>query len=131
LAEAQECAEAYDNALETIREALECNPAQLVHRPEALRIRGELQFKQAQPDLAQGDFNDAVELAQRMGAEALELRASMGLARVLVRQGRCDQACAMLAEIYGWFTEGFDVADLKEAKALLEELSGTQHGLLT
>ena len=44
------------------------------------------------------------------------------LARLLARQGRRDAACSMLAEIYGWFTEGFDTADLKDAKALLEEL---------
>jgi hypothetical protein len=49
----------------------------------------------------------------------------MSLARLLDRQGRCDEARAMLAEIYNWFTEGLDTADLKEAKALLDELSTT------
>jgi len=52
-----------------------------------------------------------------------ELRATMSLARLLAKQGRRDEARSMLAEIYGWFTEGFDTADLKDAKALLEQLS--------
>jgi predicted ATPase len=51
------------------------------------------------------------------------LRATTSLARLLAKQGRRDEARAMLAEIYGWFTEGFDTADLKDAKALLDELS--------
>jgi predicted ATPase len=51
------------------------------------------------------------------------LRATISLARLLRDSGRCDEARAMLADIYGWFTEGFDTADLKDAKALLEELS--------
>ena len=57
-----------------------------------------------------------------MQAKALELRATMSLARLLVSQGRRDEARTMLAEIYNWFTEGFDTADLKDAKALLEAL---------
>ena len=58
-----------------------------------------------------------------MGAKAWELRATTSLARLLAKQGRRDEARAMLADIYGWFSEGFDTADLKEAKALLEELN--------
>jgi predicted ATPase len=58
-----------------------------------------------------------------MGAKALELRAAMSLARLLRDTGQRDEARTMLAEIYSWFTEGFDTADLKEAKALLDELS--------
>ena len=58
-----------------------------------------------------------------MGAKTLELRATMCLARLLDKQGRGDEACATLAEIYNWFTEGFDTADLKDAKALLDELN--------
>jgi predicted ATPase len=53
----------------------------------------------------------------------MELRATISLARLLAKQGRRDEARAMLADIYGWFTEGFDTADLKEAKALLDQLS--------
>ena len=58
-----------------------------------------------------------------MSAKAWELRATMSLARLLNEQGRRDEAHAMLADIYNWFTEGFDTSDLKEAKALLDELN--------
>jgi hypothetical protein len=59
-----------------------------------------------------------------MQAKALALRATMSLARLLDKQGNRDEARTMLAEIYGWFTEGYDIVDLREAKALLEELRG-------
>jgi predicted ATPase len=58
-----------------------------------------------------------------MAGKAWELRATMSLARLLRNTSRRDEAHTMLAEIYGWFTEGFDTADLKDAKALLDELS--------
>ena len=61
--------------------------------------------------------------ARGMEARSLELRATTSLARLLASQGRRDEARKMLAEIYGWFTEGFDTADLKDAKALLDELA--------
>jgi predicted ATPase len=64
-----------------------------------------------------------LELASRQQARSLELRAATGLARLLRDTGRRDQARTMLADIYGWFTEGFDTADLKDAKTLLDELS--------
>jgi predicted ATPase len=70
------------------------------------------------------DFREAIALAQRIGAKAWELRATMSLARLLDKQGERDNARAMLADIYVWFTEGFDTADLKDAKALLDELTG-------
>jgi predicted ATPase len=57
-----------------------------------------------------------------MSAKAWELRATMSLARLLDKQGRRDEARRMLADIYNWFTEGFDTADLKDARALLDEL---------
>ena len=62
-------------------------------------------------------------VSRRQGAKSLELRAVMSLSRLWQKQGKKEEAQQMLAEIYGWFTEGFDTADLKEAKALLEELS--------
>ena len=58
-----------------------------------------------------------------MGAKAWALRAAMSLARLLRDTNRRDEACTMLAEIYNWFTEGFDTRDLKDAKALLDELA--------
>jgi predicted ATPase len=75
-------------------------------------------------DLAEADFRESIALARGMGAKALELRATLNLAYMLAKQGRGDEGGKMLAEIYNWFTEGFDTADLKDAKALLEQLSG-------
>jgi predicted ATPase len=72
---------------------------------------------------AEACFHKAIEIARRQEAKSLELRAVMSLARLWQQQGKRDQAHQMLAEIYGWFTEGFDTADLQEAKALLQELS--------
>jgi hypothetical protein len=65
----------------------------------------------------------ALDVARRQEAKALELRAAMSLARLWQQQGRCADARELLAPIYGWFTEGFDTADLQEAKALLKALS--------
>jgi predicted ATPase len=67
-------------------------------------------------------FHKAIEVAQRQQAKSLELRATMSLARLWQRQGKKDEARQMLADIYGWFTEGFNTKDLQEAKRLLEEL---------
>jgi predicted ATPase len=64
----------------------------------------------------------ALTVARRQQTKALELRAAMSLARLWQRQGKQAEARALLAPIYGWFTEGFDTADLQETKALLEEL---------
>jgi predicted ATPase len=66
----------------------------------------------------------AIEIARRQGAKSLELRAVTSLARLWGQQGKKEEARNMLAETYSWFTEGFDTADLKEAKALLEALGG-------
>jgi predicted ATPase len=68
-------------------------------------------------------FWKALEIAREQQAKSLELRAVMSLSRLWQRQGKKKEACRMLAETYGWFTEGFDTKDLQEAKALLEELS--------
>ena len=64
----------------------------------------------------------AIEVARRQQAKSLELRAVMSLSRLWQQQGKQEEARRMLAEVYGWFTEGFDTADLKAAKVLLEEL---------
>jgi len=65
-----------------------------------------------------------IEVARSRSAKWWELRATTMLARLLARQDKRNEARTVLAEIYNWFTEGFDTADLKEAKALLDELSG-------
>jgi hypothetical protein len=89
-------------------------------------VKGELLLVQSPSDVAEAErcFRTAIEIAQRQSARSAELPATTSLARLLAKQGRCDEARAMLATIYGWFTEGFDTADLKDAKALLDELSG-------
>ena len=63
-------------------------------------------------------------MARRQQAKSLELRVAMSLARLWQRQGKRTEARQLLADVYGWFTEGFDTVDLREAKALLEELEG-------
>jgi tetratricopeptide (TPR) repeat protein len=123
LAQAQALAGNISDSLESIEIALHAFPDEFVFRPEALRLRGELRLKQGHSELAESDFRDAIVLAQKMGAKAWELRTTMSLARLLAQQGRRDEARTMLASIYNWFTEGFDTADPKEAKALLDELS--------
>jgi tetratricopeptide (TPR) repeat protein len=122
LASAQALDGGLGDALETVEQALQVNPDELVSRPEILRVRGELRLMLGNSELAKADFHEAIALAQTMSAKTFELRSMMSLARLLAKQGRRDEAHAMLADIYNWFTEGFDTADLKEAKALLEEL---------
>jgi class 3 adenylate cyclase/tetratricopeptide (TPR) repeat protein len=96
---------------------------------ELYRLRGELLLKcEAQAaskveDEADACFRQALEIARRQQAKWWELRATTSLARLLAKQGHREEARTMLAEIYSWFTEGFDTADLKEAKALLDELA--------
>jgi predicted ATPase len=123
LAAAQEREGAIIDALETVEQALQSNPDVLVHRPETFRLRGGLRLKRELTELAEADFREATALAQRIGAKTWELRATMSLARLLASQDRRDEARTMLAEIYNWFTEGFDTLDLKDAKALLDELA--------
>jgi len=77
----------------------------------------------AVPAEVEACFRQAIEIARRQGAKSLELRAVMSVRRLWQQQGKRAEARQMLAEVYGWFTEGFDTADLKEAQALLEELS--------
>ena len=93
---------------------------------ELYRVKGELVLLQAPGAIstAESAFRQAVASARRQGAKSWELRATMSLARLLKSQGKRDEARSMLSEIYGWFTEGFDTADLKDARALLDELGG-------
>jgi len=87
-----------------------------------------VKLKSTNPVEAEADFRRAVDVARSQDARSLELRATMSLARLLNKQGKRDEARAMLAEIYNWFTEGFDTADLMDAKALIEELSASRSG---
>jgi predicted ATPase len=127
LAEAYVEAGRLDEALMVMREALIAidEHEDRLYEAETHRLRGELLLKQnASNGAAVEDcFRRAIEIARQQSAKSLELRATTSLARLLRDISRRDDARAMLAEIYGWFTEGFDTADLKEAKALLEELA--------
>ena len=91
--------------------------------PATLWWRGELRVRLGDRVGAATDFQQATELARRMGSKAHELRATTSLARLLAKQGKRDEARAMLAEIYNWFTADFDSTDLKDAKVLLDKLS--------
>jgi hypothetical protein len=75
------------------------------------------------PSSPEACFQKAIEIARRQQAKSWELRAAMSLSRLWRQQGKRQEAHEMLSEIYGWFTEGFDTADLKDAQALLDELS--------
>jgi predicted ATPase len=91
---------------------------------EVHRIAGEIALKSLAPDpeKAEAYFEHALAVASQQQAKSWELRAAMSMARLWRDQGKRDQALDLLAPVYGWFTEGFDTLDLKEAKALLEEL---------
>jgi predicted ATPase len=93
---------------------------------EVHRLRGVLLLRQPGPqqEEAEACFQRALGVARRQEAKSLELRAAMSLSLLWQQQGKREEARALLAPIYGWFTEGFDTTDLQEAKALLEELRG-------
>ena len=92
---------------------------------EIHRMAGEIALESPEPDAAKAEnyFERALAVARQQQAKSWELRAAMSLARLWRDQGKVQQARELLAPVYGWFTEGFDTRDLKEAKALLEELS--------
>ena len=89
------------------------------------RTAGEIELMSPEPNTAkaQAHFDRALAVAREQQAKSWELRAAMSLARLWRDQGKVRQARELLAPVYGWFTEGFDTRDLKEAKALLEELA--------
>jgi class 3 adenylate cyclase/tetratricopeptide (TPR) repeat protein len=126
LAQAQALDGKLEEALVTIEQALQVNPEELVFRSNILTCRGNMRLKIGRAELAEADFREALTLAQKIDAKAWELRAATSLARLLRDTNRRDEARAMLAEIYGWFTEGFDTADLKDAKVLFDELNATR-----
>jgi predicted ATPase len=92
---------------------------------EVYRIAGEIARESSEPDAAKAEayFERALAVARQQQAKSWELRAAMSMARLWRDQGKRDEARELLAPVYGWFTEGFDTRDLKEAKALLDELA--------
>ncbi|HXV41578.1 MAG TPA: hypothetical protein VEC96_00820, partial [Anaerolineae bacterium] len=112
-------------ALDLLAEALAAVEKTVGHYWEAElhRLKGELLLQAEATAEAEKCFWQAIEVARRQEAKSLELRAVLSLSRLWQEQGRKKEARQRLAEIYNWFTEGFDTADLKEAKVLLEELA--------
>jgi predicted ATPase len=86
------------------------------------RLRGVLLTRQGELDEADACFQKALQAAASMGSKSLELRAGTSLAQLWAKRGRRAEAHGLLAPIYAWFTEGFDTTDLKDAKALLDQL---------
>jgi tetratricopeptide (TPR) repeat protein len=126
LAEAYMEAGRLDDGLSALTEALTApdQNEERVAEAEIYRLKGELLLKQhdSNPE-ARRCFERAIEIARKQSAKSWELRATNSLVRLLAKQGRRDEARVILTEIYNWFTEGFDTADLKDAKALHDELS--------
>jgi predicted ATPase len=89
------------------------------------RIAGEIELMSPEPDAAKAEahFERALDIARAQQAKSWELRAAMSMARLRRDQGKRQQAHDLLAPVYGWFTEGFDTLDLKEAKTLLDQLA--------
>jgi class 3 adenylate cyclase/predicted ATPase len=116
----EEASRELDAALSAQNESLDCYYSAEIHR-----LRGDLALKRSSSDPveAEDSYRKAIEVAKSQSGKSLELRATVSLARLLRDTDRRDEARAMLADVYNWFTEGFDTADLVDAKALLEELS--------
>jgi predicted ATPase len=127
LAEAQAKTGQPGEGLATLAEALAMveETDERYYEAELHRVRGELLLGQGHEAEAEASFLEAIEVARRQHARSWELRATVSLCRLWQRQGRQDEAHKMLAEIYGWFTEGFDTRDLQEARTLLEDLASS------
>jgi predicted ATPase len=126
LADACERAGRVEEGLTSVVEAMAVVEKNAEHwfEAELNRLKGELLLRQHESNVADagGCFELAIEIAREQGAKSLELRATSSLARLLAQQGERHDARLRLSEIYGWFTEGFETADLKDAKELLEQL---------
>jgi predicted ATPase len=92
---------------------------------ELHRLKGELLLQQAVPDAPQAEacFQQSLTIARRQQAKSWELRAALSLSRLWQQQDKRTEARQLLAEVYGWFTEGFDTPDLQDARALLDALA--------
>jgi predicted ATPase len=116
-----------DDALRLVNEAKEVieRTGETWFEAHVHRIAGEIALKSPQPDATKAEacFARALAVARQQQAKSWELRAAMSMSRLWRDQGKPQQARELLAPIYGWFTEGFHTRDLKEAKALLEEIA--------
>jgi predicted ATPase len=115
----------HGQALAAAKEGLEvqARTGQCAFEAELQRLEGIALFGLNRLEEAQKALEEALRVARRQQAKAYELRAATSLARLWGEQGRRAEARDLLAPVYGWFTEGFDTADLKEAKALLDSLT--------
>src|SRR5215468_3821055 len=95
------------------------------YESEIYRLKGELLLQQSSDNSTEAEtcFHKALDLARDQQAKSFELRIATSLAKLWQQQGKRQEAHDLLASVYNWFTEGFDTADLQEAKALLEELT--------
>jgi predicted ATPase len=119
-----------EEGLTELAEAMELveSTSEREHEAEHHRLKGELILRECRGasldstirKQAKQCFQEAIEIARRQQAKSLELRAVMSMGRLLQQYGRKEEARTMLSAIYGWFTEGFETADLREAKALLD-----------
>jgi predicted ATPase len=116
-----------EEGLSALEEALEALPTAEDHfyEAEVYRLNGELLLQQstAQQGQAEEHLHQALTVARRQQAKSWELRAAMSLSRLWQQQGKRTEAYELLTPVYGWFTEGFDTADLQDARALLETLA--------
>jgi len=141
LAEAYGCVGQTEAGLTVLADALAgvARTGERLWEAELYRLKGELLLQPGDQGLesgvltadaglqtrdaeAEACFRQALDIARRQQAKSLELRAAMSLSRLWQHQGKRAAAYELLAPVYGWFTEGFDTADLQEAKALLDEL---------
>jgi predicted ATPase len=127
---AEACVEAtrFNDGLSAVTEALAVanENEERFYEAETHRLKGELllRYDDSQSAEAHSCFERAIEIARQQSAKSWELRATMSLAHLLAKEGHRDEARTMLANIYNWFTEGFDTTDLKNAKQLLAQLAG-------
>lgn len=114
-----------DQALQAVEEGLAVSTrnGERYYDAELWRLKGELLKIQDKTAEAESCFEKAIKIARQQSAKSLELRASISLARLWQKQGNQKEAYQLLSDIYAWFTEGFDTADLREAASLLEEVS--------
>ena len=125
-AETLACADEIEEALKEAQQAYEFGnySGNIFWNSQLLKLKGDCQQQLGEPhEIVEATYQQAVDTAHQQGSKLLELRATVSLCRLWQKQGKSKEAHQLLAPIYGWFTEGFDTVDLKEAKALLEELA--------
>ena len=114
----EEALDSFADALALVEET-----GERYYEAELHRLKGELLLARHEEGTAETSLHNAIEVARRQSARSWELRATISLARLWQTQGKTDEAHRRLAEVFEWFTEGFDTRDLREAQALLDKLA--------